>query len=61
MMTNYTAIGCAKLALLIHGDQLIQSLYSLALTLHLMIEKADSKSFWAPYINSLPKVRLSRD
>jgi hypothetical protein len=56
MMTNFTAINCAKLALLIHGDPLLQSLYSLTLTLHLMIEKNNAKSFWTPYINSLPKV-----
>jgi histone-lysine N-methyltransferase SETD3 len=59
MMTNFTAINCAKCALLIHGDEFIQNLYSLSLALHLMIEKNDSKSFWGPYVNSLPKLSAS--
>eukprot|EP01127_Copromyxa_protea_P000620 TRINITY_DN1052_c0_g4_i1.p1 TRINITY_DN1052_c0_g4~~TRINITY_DN1052_c0_g4_i1.p1 ORF type:complete len:499 (-),score=127.36 TRINITY_DN1052_c0_g4_i1:47-1516(-) len=56
MMTNVSALESAKPALLIHNDQLLQNVYSLSLSLHLLIEKYELESFWAPYINSLPNV-----
>lgn len=56
MMTNVSALESAQSALLLHNDQLLQSVYSLALSIHLLIEKYDLNSFWAPYINSLPRV-----
>ena len=59
MMTNVSALESAKAAILIHNDQMLQSVYSLALAIHLMIEKYELQSFWSPYINSLPKVAFN--
>lgn len=56
MMTNKTAMESTKVALLLHNDAFLQDLYTLALVLHLMTEKYSKDSFWAPYINSLPRV-----
>lgn len=57
MLTNVSALESAKSALLLHNDQLLQGVYSLALAIHLLVEKYELASFWAPYINSLPNVR----
>uniref|UniRef100_A0A6B2L3S4 protein-histidine N-methyltransferase n=1 Tax=Arcella intermedia TaxID=1963864 RepID=A0A6B2L3S4_9EUKA len=54
MMTNKTAVQ-SKIALLFHNDQILQSVYSLALALHLLMEKKTLNSFWGPYIDSLPR------
>eukprot|EP01125_Pyxidicula_operculata_P019441 TRINITY_DN705_c0_g1_i1.p1 TRINITY_DN705_c0_g1~~TRINITY_DN705_c0_g1_i1.p1 ORF type:complete len:504 (+),score=144.70 TRINITY_DN705_c0_g1_i1:728-2239(+) len=54
MMTNRTSLD-TKLSVLLHGDELLQGIYSLSLAMHLLLERITLNSFWSVYINTLPK------